>query len=163
MTLLMMSDYANLVGKELALSEWKEVNQKQVDEFGRASWHNHWMHTDPKRAAEEGPYGGTLAHGFLMLSFLSNFMDVCNLRPVDCVFALNYGVDKVRFLTPVVVGDGFYIRDRIKLMIAENRSKGLFTRTSHELEVQGTHSPAVYAEYLTLWMSKASAAGLARE
>jgi len=149
---LMLADYETLVGEELALSDWKTVDQAQVNQFGEASWHTHWMHTDPDRATAEGPYGGTLAHGFLMLSFLSNFMDACDLRPKDSSFALNYGVDKVRFLAPVIVGDGFRIRDRIKLTEAERRAKGLFTRTSHELEVEGMDRIVLYAEYLTLWI-----------
>lgn len=158
---LSLADYETLVGTELAVSDWKLVDQEQVNQFGEASWHTHWMHSDPERAAAEGPYGGTLAHGFLMLSFLSNFMDTCNLRPSDSSFALNYGVDKVRFLAPVIVGDGFRIRDRIKLMEAERRPKGLFTRTSHELEIEGAERIALYAEYLTLWIPEGQESAVA--
>jgi len=158
---LTLADYETLVGTELAVSDWKSVDQAQVNQFGEASWHTHWMHTDPERAAAEGPYGGTLAHGFLMLSFLSNFMDVCNLRPSDSSFALNYGVDKVRFLAPVIVDDGFRIRDRIKLMEADRRLKGLFTRTSHELEIEGMEGMVLYAEYLTLWIPEGQESAVA--
>jgi acyl dehydratase len=144
--------YETFVGTELAVSYWKYIDQTQVNQFGEASWHTHWMHTDPKRTEAEGPYGGTLAHRFLMLSFLSNFMDICNLRLSDSTFALNYGVDKVRFLASVIVGDGFRIRDHIKLLEVERRPKGLFTRTTHELEIKGTEGIVLYAKYLTLWI-----------
>jgi acyl dehydratase len=82
-------------------------------------------HSDPERAVAESPYGGTLAHGFLILSFISNFMDTCNLRPSDSTFALISWVDKVRFLAQVIVGDGFRIRDHTRLLEVERRPKGL--------------------------------------
>ena len=61
---LTLADYETLVATELAVNDWKSVDQAQVNQFGKASWHTYWMHTDPKRAAAEGPCGGTLAHGF---------------------------------------------------------------------------------------------------
>jgi acyl dehydratase len=96
-----------------------------------------------------------------MFSFPSNFMDACNVWPSDSPFALNYGVDKVRFLASVIVGDGFRIRDYIKLLEAERRPKGLFTRTAHELEIEGMEGIALYAEYLTLWIPEGQESAVA--
>ena len=154
----LISNAAEFIGKELALSDWEVVDQARVDRFGEATKHEHWMHCDPARATADGPYGGTIAHGFLILSFTSHFVDVCGLRPADSRFALNYGVDKVRFLAPMVVGEGFRLRDRITLLEAEPRPKGLFTRVSHQFEIDGLEKqPAVYAEALTLWIPKETA------
>ena len=61
---LTLADYETFVGTELAVNDWKSVDQAQVNQFGEASWHTDWMHTDQKRAVAEGPCGGTLAHGF---------------------------------------------------------------------------------------------------
>ena len=96
-----------------------------------------------------------------MFSFPSNFMDACNVWPSDSPFALNYGVDKVRFLASVIVGDGFRIRDYIKLLEAERRPKGLFTRTAHELEIEGMERIALSAEYLTLWIPEGQESAVA--
>lgn len=148
----------DFVGRELAVSDWMPLDQARVNMFAEATRHTHWMHTDPERAARESPYGGSLAHGFLMLSLISHFIDACDLRPADSAYALNYGVDKVRFLAPVVVGDGVRVRDRIKLLSAEPRKDGLLARTAHEIEVDGLDRPAVYAEYLALWVPKQAAA-----
>ena len=96
-----------------------------------------------------------------MFSFPSNFMDACNVWPSDSPFALNNGLDKVRFLASVIVGDGFRIRDYIKLLEAERRPKGRFTRTAHELEIEGMEGIALYAEYLTLWVPEGQESAVA--
>lgn len=145
---------ADFVGKELAVSDWEFVDQARIDRFAEATWHTHWLHTDPEKARADGPYGGTVAHGFFMLSLLNHFIDVCDLRPADSAFALNYGVDKVRFPQPVPVGNGFRIRDRITLLATEPRPKGLFARTGHTLEVEGLERPGAVAEYLAIWVPK---------
>ncbi len=151
-TPFLIANAAELVGRELAVSDWDFVDQARIDRFAEATHHTHWLHTDPERAETEGPYGGTVAHGFFMLSLLNHFIDACDLRPADSAFALNYGVDRVRFLAPVPIGDGFRVRDRITLMETEMRPKGLFARTGHTLEVEGMERPAVVAEYLAVWV-----------
>jgi len=138
----------------LAVSEWIDIDQARVNVFGDATHHTHWLHTDPARAAREGNYGGTVAHGFLVLSLINHAIDQCRLRPTDSPYALNYGVDKVRFLKPMPIGDGFRVRDRITLIEAEMRSVGLFTRTGHAFEIDGDKDdkPCVVAEYLSVWV-----------
>ncbi|MEX0693496.1 MAG: MaoC/PaaZ C-terminal domain-containing protein [Rhodospirillales bacterium] len=138
----------------LVLSDWIGIDQARVDAFAAATHHTHWLHTEPARAATESPYGGTVAHGFLILSLINHAIDQCGLRPSDSPYALNYGVDRVRFLKPMPVGAGFRVRDRITLIAAEMRDAGLFIRTGHAFEIEGDASakPAVVAEYLSVWV-----------
>ena len=97
-----------------------------------------------------------MAHGFLVLSLINHAIDQCELRPTDSPYALNYGVDRVRFLKPMPVGDGFRVRDRIGLIEAEMRETGLFTRTSHAFEIEDEEDrPCVVAEYLSVWVPDA--------
>ncbi len=155
MTARTSADYLTLAPGPLAVSDWVEVDQARVDAFADASRHTHWLHTDPARAAVESPYGGTVAHGFLVLSFINHAIDACGLRPTDSAYALNYGVDRVRFLAPMPVGDGFRVRDRIALIEAQAHAKGLLTRTAHVFEIaraDGDHVACVSAEYLSIWV-----------
>ncbi len=136
----------------LGVTDWIRIDQAHVNAFAEATHHTHWLHTDPARAQDESPYGGTVAHGFLILSLINHAIDQCRLRPVDSKFALNYGVDRVRFLKPIPIGDGFRVRDRMTLIEAEMRDAGLFTRTGHAFEIEGDDTPCVVAEYLSVWV-----------
>ena len=148
------NDYLSLSSGELAVSDWIAIDQARVDAFAVATHHTHWLHTDPARAETESRYGGTVAHGFLILSLINHAIDQCRLRPIDSPYALNYGVDKVRFLKPMPIGAGFRVRDRISLILAEMRDAGLFTRTGHAFEIEGDddEKPCVVAEYLSVWV-----------
>jgi len=143
----------------LAVSDWIEIDQDRVDAFAATTLHTHWLHTDPGRAAADSPYGGTVAHGFLVLSLINHAIDLCELRPSDSPYALNYGVDRVRFLKPMPICAGFRVRDRITLIESAmrdiNGAPGLFTRTGHAFEIEGDDSekPCVSAEYLSVWVS----------
>ncbi|HET9422355.1 MAG TPA: MaoC family dehydratase, partial [Nocardioides sp.] len=95
-------ELAEAAGEELGSSEWVEITQERVDQFAEATGDHQWIHVDVERAAS-GPYGGTIAHGYLTLSLIARFG--AELFDVDGVSAkLNYGVNKVRFPTPVPVG-----------------------------------------------------------
>lgn len=137
---------------DIGISKWFEIDQARVDAFADVTEHSHWLHTNPERAASEGSYPGTLAHGFLIVSLINKAIDSADLRPTDSPYALNYGIDKLRFLKPMPVGEGFRIRDRISLLDVELRDTGLFTRTSHAFEIQGDEGPAVVADYLSVWV-----------
>ena len=92
-----------LVGRDVAVSEWIEVSQERIDRFAEATEDRQWIHTDPERAARESPFKQTIAHGFLTLSLLSELgrtaMKVGGVR-----MGINYGLDRVRFISPVPVG-----------------------------------------------------------
>lgn len=136
----------------LCVSDWIDIDQSRVDAFAAATYHTHWLHTDPARAAADSLYGGTVAHGFLVLGLINHAIDISGLRPTDSAFALNYGVDRVRFLKPMPVGSGFRVRDKISLIEADMRDRGLFTRTAHAFEIEGDDDPCVVAEYLSIWI-----------
>jgi len=148
----LIANARDFIGQELALSDWITIDQHHVNAFGAATRHTHWMHCDPERAKAEGPYGGALVHGFMYASLINHAIDLCQLRPEDSAFALNYGLDKLRIIAPVVVGDGIRVRDRIVLMEVTDREDGCLTKTSHTFEVEGKSKPAAYAEYLSLWV-----------
>ncbi len=150
-----LSELAATPPGELAVSGWIDIDQARVDRFADATYHTHWLHTDPARAEAESAYGGTVAHGFLILGLINHAIDLCGLRPTDSPYALNYGVDRVRFLKPMRIGDGFRVRDRISLLETELRETGLFTRTGHTFEIEGEEdAPCVVAEYLSVWTRK---------
>ncbi len=138
---------------EIAVSDWIDIDQARVDAFAAATGHTHWLHTDPARASSDAPFGGTVAHGFLILSLINHAIDLCAIRPSDSRYALNYGVDTVRFLKPMPIGGGFRIRDRITLARVEARDKGLFMETGHAFEIDGVDDgPAMIADYFCVWV-----------
>mgnify|MGYP000005535292 CR=1 FL=1 len=152
---LTIADYAGMAGQEVAVSDWVTIDQERVTMFGIATEHRHWLHLDTERALRDGPYGGTLAHGFLVTSLLSHFMDNVKLRPADAAFGLNYGFEKVRYLAPLVAGDDTRIRDHISILSTEWRSGGrLMVKTANHFEQDGNPAPIAYAEWLILWVPK---------
>lgn len=150
-----MAELAGRVGQEFAVSDWVVIDQPRVTMFGTATDHRHWLHLDPERARRDGPYGGTLAHGFLVTSLLSHFMDNTGMRPRDSAFGLNYGFDKVRYLAPLVVGDTVRIRDRISILEATWRPGGhLMVKTGNLFEQEGQEAAIAWAEWLIVWVPK---------
>jgi len=146
----------DFVGREVAVTDWEFIDQKQVNDFGEVTRWPFWMHSDPVRCAEESPYGGTLVHGFFMLSLVTHFMLQAGImRPPDAAYSLNYGLDKVRVLRPVLVGDGVWLRDRITLLEVAERDEGRRRiKVGNLLEVKGEDEPVLYAEYLGYWFPK---------
>ena len=152
---LKIADYPALTGREIGVSDWVTIDQERVTMFGIATEHRHWLHLDTERSLRDGPYGGTLAHGFLVTSLLSHFMDNLKLRPADAAFGLNYGYDKVRYLAPLVTGDDTRIRDRISILETTWRTGGrLMVKTANHFEQDGNPDPIAYAEWLILWVPK---------
>jgi len=98
-----MAELPGLVGTELGTSEWYEVTQEHVNLFADATGDHQWIHVDPERATRESPFGGPIAHGYLTLSLLVPLFGGV-LRVTDTVMGVNYGLNKVRFPSPVPVG-----------------------------------------------------------
>src|SRR5918997_1976516 len=110
-----------LVGRDVALSEWVEVSQERIDAFAEATEDRQWIHTDPERAARESPFRGTIAHGFLTLSLLSELMRLAvSVKGVR--MGINYGLNRVRFVSPVPAGSR--IRGRFTLAALEEMRGG---------------------------------------
>jgi acyl dehydratase len=140
-----LDDLVPLVGQEVAVSEWIEVTQPQIDLFAEATGDHQWIHVDPVRA-KDGPYGGTIAHGFLTLSLLPR-MFATAIRFEKMSMGVNYGLNKVRFPAPVPVGSR--LRTRIKLLSCEEVSgNGLQITWDMNVEREGEAKPVCVAEFV---------------
>lgn len=133
------------VGREVAVGDWLEVSQERIGRFAEATEDRQWIHTDPERAARESPFGGTVAHGFLTLSLLSELMrravSVGGLR-----MGLNYGLNRVRFVAPVPSGSR--LRGRFKLAAVEEVRGGAQATWEVTVEREGGDKPCCIAEWL---------------
>lgn len=142
-------DYLKLVGTELGVSDWHTVDQKQIDAFADATEDFQFIHIDPERARRETPFGGTIAHGFLSLSILSKLAYAAMPTLNGAAMSINYGFDKVRFLTPVRAGSR--VRARFVLSEATMRAPNeLLARTATTLEIEDQPKPALVADWLGL-------------
>jgi len=137
------------IGRELGVSDWVVVDQERIDVFAACTGDRQWIHTDVERASREGPFGGTIAHGYLTLSLLAALSIEIGLIPPDASAGLNYGLDKVRFMTPVKAGAR--VRNRATLVSVEKKGGGRFiVKTMNELQIDGEDKPALVAETLAM-------------
>lgn len=145
-TLAALSDF---VGKELGVSEWMTVDQERIREFADCTGDQQWIHVDVERAKRESPFGSTIAHGYLTLSLLPAMQQSLGVMPTGVAAALNYGADKVRFITPVKAGAR--IRDRVTLVAVEPKGPGrTLMTTRHTVEIEGEEKPAMVADTLAM-------------
>lgn len=136
-----------LVGTEVGVSNWIEVDQAMIDRFAETTHDTQWIHVDPERAAAETPFGGTIAHGFLTLSLASRFAYDCFAMMPGQVMGINYGMNKLRFLTPVKASSR--LRGRFTLQKVQKRNATNMLRTNLlTVEIEGMDTPALVAEWL---------------
>lgn len=136
------------IGEEVGVSSWLTVDQARIDAFAEATEDRQFIHVDFAKAAQT-PFGGTVAHGFLTLSLLSRMGAEAMLIPDTLRMAVNYGLDRVRFLAPV--GAGKRVRGRFRLDSIEEKGPGqLLMRHSVTVEIEGEDKPALSAEWLSL-------------
>ncbi|HEY6053519.1 MAG TPA: MaoC family dehydratase [Gaiellaceae bacterium] len=129
-------------GLELGPSEWQEIRQERIDAFADATGDHQWIHVDPERAAA-GPFGGTIAHGFLTLSMLpQSTFELMHVE--DARTAINYGLNKVRFPAPVPVGSR--IRTTFRLVDVSEIEGGVQVVTAATVEREGSEKPVCVAE-----------------
>jgi len=144
-----MNTLDEFVGRELGVSEWVVVDQARIDAFAACTGDQQWIHVDVERARRESPFGGTIAHGYLTLSLLASLGMDLGLIPPDAAAGLNYGLDKVRFITPVKAGAR--VRSRVTLVAVENKGGGrVMIKTANVLEIEGEEKPALLAETLAM-------------
>ncbi|MBV8292450.1 MAG: MaoC family dehydratase [Mycobacterium sp.] len=139
-----IDDAVGTVGQELGVGEWKEIDQKRIDAFADVTEDHQWIHIDVDRAKAESPYGTTIAHGFLTLSMIPA-LSKDNFRFENAKMAINYGLNKVRFLA--AVPSGGRIRARSELVDAtkvDDHTVNLVVK--HTIELDGSEKPAVIAE-----------------
>lgn len=139
------------VGSEIGKSRWLKIDQARIDAFAECTDDRQWIHVDPRRAAE-GPYGKTVAHGLLIVSLIPHLSENVSLVPEGAVATLNYGINRVRFITPVPVASE--IRDTIFLEAAQDRGDGHILLTHrHTIEVRGQVKPACVVEMLRMFVT----------
>lgn len=139
------SEIQGLVGQEIGVSDWVEIDQARVNQFADATGDHQWIHVDVERANRE--MGGPIAHGYLTLSLIP-FLGAQVLRITGVSRGINYGSDKVRFTNMVRVGKR--VRLRQKLLAAEPKSGGLQLRNECTIEIEGEERPACVAETISL-------------
>lgn len=140
-----LADLAGLVGQEIGVSNWLTVDQARIQRFADATEDQQWIHTDRARAAA-GPFGTTIAHGFLTLSLLPVFFET-GFRIADTTMGLNYGLNKVRFPAPVPVDSR--LRARFRLLSFEAIEGGAQLAVEVTVEREGSAKPVCVAESLT--------------
>jgi len=136
------------VGRHLGHSPWLQVTQQRIDLFAEATGDHQWIHVDPGRAAA-GPYGATIAHGYLTLSLVNNFLpQVVEVQGV--AMGINYGLDRVRFPAPVKVGSR--LRGGVEVMSVEDVPGGIQAAMRVTVEIEGQDRPACVADVLSRYL-----------
>ena len=133
------------LGKEVCVTDWITIGQERIDLFAKATGDFQWIHVDVKRSAELSPYGGTIAHGFLTLSLLGKFYEdyLPHALPF-CDIGVNYGLNKVRFTSPVRAGGR--VQGRFVLSKVEDVDRGLQPTFVVTVAIEGQQKPALVAE-----------------
>ena len=146
-----IEDAKALEGEEVGLSDWAVIDQNRIDQFAEATADYQWIHVDTERAAREMPDGRTIAHGYLTLALIpaltGDFVDVKNLAR-----AINFGLNKVRFYSPVP--SGARVRARAKVLQARRLAGALLLTSEIRIEVDGVRKPACVAETLGMYFFK---------
>jgi len=142
------------VGQELGVSEWITINQERINDFADFTGDHQWIHVNVERAKRESLFGTTIAHGYLTLSLAAALSMELGIIPAGVSQALNYGLDKVRFLAPVKSGSR--VRDRVVLLAAEPQGKGrILLKFRNTIEIEGEAKPALIADALSLLVTQA--------
>ena len=140
-----IDDLKSRIGEEIGVSDWREITQQDVDTFAEVTGDDQWIHVDPERA-KDTPFGGTIAHGYFTLSLAPRFSyDLWRLDGV--AMALNYGLDKLRFPSPVPVGSK--VRMRIAVDAVDDIPGGAQIKMTYTFEREGGDKPVCVAQALT--------------
>ena len=141
-----IDELESLIGQELGTSEWLTMDQDAINSFADVTGDHQWIHVDEARAAE-GPYGATIVHGFFTLALIPKFSsEVFTIEGVS--IRVNYGLNKVRFLQPVVVGSR--LRGKVEVKDVIRGEKGTQVILQQTIEIDGQERPACIAEVVTL-------------
>jgi len=145
-TTLSIAEIEGTAERDLGVSEWHKISQDHVNQFAEATGDHQWIHVDPEMA-KQGPFGTTVAHGYLSLSLLPMLMgQVMSIS--DARMGLNYGTEKIRFTNPVPVGSR--VRLKAKLLDGTRKGDGVLYRVGVEIEIEGQDKPAMVGEVVYL-------------
>jgi acyl dehydratase len=140
------------VGTEIGVSAWITIDQQRINEFAHCTEDHQWIHVDAERAARESPFGGTIAHGFLTLALVAPTLFDVLLNRLETKQAVNYGLEKVRFLAPVRAGKR--VRNHVKVAAVEDKGNGrVLLTTENTFEIEGEGKPALTALSVAMLMS----------
>lgn len=141
-----IDEFREMVGQEYGVSSWMDVTQDMIDQFADVTKDHQFIHVDVEKA-KHTPFGGTIAHGFLTLSLMSAMTYEAGPQLKGVAMGLNYGMDKMRFLSPVPAGSR--VRGRFTLMKLDESKPGEVTYTNAvTVELEGSDKPAIYAEWI---------------
>ena len=141
----------------LGTSDWIDVTQDMINGFADSTGDRQWIHVDVERANRESPFGAPVAHGYLTLSLLAPLTMNMHMAPAGTVAVLNYGLDKVRFISPVKVGSK--VRLHVKLVSFEDKGNGQYLMTcDNSMEIEGSDKPALAARTLAIMVAGPEAA-----
>jgi acyl dehydratase len=141
-----VDDAQSLIGEELGVSEWLEIDQKRINDFADVTGDHQWIHVDVERAKAESPYRTPIAHGFLTLSLIPA-LSKDNFRVENAKLAINYGLNKVRFLAAVPVDSRVRVRSELAdAAKVDDNTVNLTVR--HTIEIDGVDKPAAVAEMI---------------
>ncbi len=141
-----IDDAQSLIGEELGVSEWLEIDQKRINDFADATGDHQWIHVDVERAKTESPYGAPIAHGFLTLSLIPA-LSKDNFRIEGAKLVINYGLNKVRFVAAVPVDSRVRVRSELADVTKVDDSTANLT-VRHTIEIDGVDKPAAVAEMI---------------
>ena len=141
-----LEELRSLIGQEVAVGEWFEITQDRIDLFADATGDHQWIHVDVERAKTESPFGTTIAHGFLTLSLISQFASQAVKLAFPIKMGINYGLNRVRFVSPVPAGST--LRARLTLQSLEEIPGGQQLAWAITIEREGSEKPSCVAEWL---------------
>ena len=141
-----IDDATGLVGSELGVSDWLDIDQQRINDFADVTGDHQWIHIDVERAKNESPYGAPIAHGFLTLSLIPA-LSKDNFRVQNAQLVINYGLNKVRFLSVVPVGSRIRVRSELADAVAKDLTTVDLT-VRHTIEIDGVEKPAAVAEMI---------------
>ncbi|SRR5579871_1301273 len=145
-----IQELATLAGQEIGAGEWLEVSQERINQFADATNDHQWIHVDVERCKRESPFGTTIAHGFLTLSLIPGLTRLASCLKKTPKRTLNYGLNRVRFVTPVVAGSR--VRARVSLIEVTQEKRGWLARWQITVEIEGQEKPACVAETLSMYV-----------
>lgn len=145
-----ITEFASLVGQEVGVSDWATITQEQINTFGETTGDTQWIHCDPVKAAAESPFKTTIAHGFLTLSLVPGLIER-TIGFAGTPMALNYGLNKVRFVSPVPVDSK--VRCRIAVAEVKPFAQGIDVVFNCTVEREGSDKPACVAEWIARFLA----------
>ena len=147
-----VAELKDYVGKELGKSEWLTIDQQRINQFAECTGDHQFIHVDPEKA-KLTPFGTTIAHGFFVLSLMAGMTDGSNVEITGAGLIINYGADKLRFVTPVPSGSHIHMHSRIADV--RQRGGGSLVKAEYEIWVVGADRPALFYRPLSLFLPEA--------